>query len=357
MSTPLEFAARFLARRGALVEASPPGVEALLPASLAADLGLGEHVVLGEGRGTGTHQIGYGSAVLERMVTSATGALPFVAARAAVAPARASQASAAAEGLAFRNGVFSVGAPLVTQSHRLVLHALFALHGDERREGLCSAAVSLLDHGIVPGFHPAVAGALEDVPIDEPEPAVLVEGARAAHAACAAAASEAAAGFQEGMQRRFARDQERLEGYFHDLLGELDSRVSRGRVTPAEAQERRQVLERERAAKLEELSARYAMRLELTAVAALLVESPVVRVPLELRRRKATRSIEVEYDSATRRLVMPPCEACRGAAPRPAACDDAMHLLCDQCAPRAEGRIACGACRGRRGRRTGARAA
>ncbi|WP_437654019.1 hypothetical protein [Sorangium sp. So ce1182] len=33
---------------------------------------------------------------------------------------------------------------------------------------------------------------------------------------------------------------------------------------------------------------------------------------------------------------------------RPAACDDRIHLLCEACAPNAQGRIACPACAKRR---------
>jgi hypothetical protein len=284
------------------------------------------------------------------MVTSATGTIPFVAVRANVAPARGSQARAAAEALVFRNGVFSIGAPLAAVGHRLVAHTVFTLHGDERREGLCAGAVSLSNLGVVDGFDAAVAGSLEETTVEPAEPTRLATGARAALAACMAHASEAAAGFREGVQRRFTRDRERIEGYFADLVSELDSRVARGRVSPADVEDQRRVLERERVAKLEALSARYATRLQLKAVAAMLVEAPVCRVPVELRRRKASRSIEVEYDCATRRLVAPPCDACGSPAPRPAACDDAMHLLCEGCAPRSEGRVACAACRGRRER-------
>jgi hypothetical protein len=217
--------------------------------------------------------------------------------------------------------------------------------------------VSLSNHGLVPGFDAAAAAALEAAAIEEPAPAAIVSAAHAAHAACRFEAAEAASGFREGVQRRSERDRERLEGYFAELLSELDARVRRGRVAAAEAEEKRRVLERERAAKLDELAARYAVRIELAPVAALLVESSVTRLPLELRRRKASRTVEAEYDSATRRLVMPPCDACGGHAPRPAACDDAVHLLCERCAPRAEGRLACLACRRRPGERVGVEAA
>jgi hypothetical protein len=344
----LAFAARLLARRGALVEESASLLEAVLPRELGAELGLEEHAVLVETPRPGAHHVGYGSALLERLVASAAGAIPFAAARISAAAARGGQALAAAEALAFRNGVFSVAEPVPAVGYRLVAHAVFTLHGDERREGLCAAAASLLTGGVVAGFEDAAAGALEESTAPLVGAERLLASARAAFSACAASASEAAAGFQERMQRRFARDRERLEGYFDELLSELDRRTSRKVANPADPREKRRVLERERSAKLEALAARYVMRLETRPIALLLVEAPTYRMQLVLRRRKTSRSLEVEYDCATRRLVPPVCEACGRPAPRPAACDDAVHLLCEACAPRSEGRIVCGACGARR---------
>lgn len=347
MSGPLGFAARLLARRGALVDPAVGTVEALLPRELATELGLGEHAVLSENPHLQAAHVGYGSALLDRLVAATTAKVPFVSAKIVSAPARESQARAAAEALVFRNGVFSVGQPALAAGQRLLAHAVFILHGDERREGLCAAAASLNTLGVVAGFEEAVAGVLEQATLAAPEADLAVRGARSCLLACAARASEAALGFREGMQRRFERDRERLEGYFGDLLSELDRRATRGRSNAAELADKRKVIERERAAKIEALSARYVMKVELKPVALLLIESPTYRMPLELRRRKASRTVEVEYDCATRRLVAPACDGCGGQAPRPAACDDAVHLLCEKCAPRSEGRIACSACRGR----------
>ena len=349
MSGPLEFAARLLAHRGALVEAGAAGVEALLSRELGAELGLGEHALLVESPTPEGQHVGYGSALLERMVAWASGKVAFVTAQATVAPTRASQARAAAEALVFRNGVFSAGEPSAVAGHRLIAHAAYVLHGDERREGLCAAAASLHTGGRVEGFEDAVTGALQEAALQPPAVERMLAGARACLSACADRASEAAAGFRESMQRRFERDRERLEAYFDDLLAELDRRASRGRSNADDVQAKRQVMERERAAKLEALIARYVMKVELKPVALLLVEAPTYRLSLELRRRKASRTVEVEYDCATRRLVAPACDGCGGPALRPAACDDAVHLLCERCAPKSDGRISCSACRGRRG--------
>jgi len=348
MSEPLGFAARLLKRRGALVEEGPGRVEAILSPDLVVELGVPEHVVLARAPEPGTQAVAYGSVLLERMVASATGAVPCASARARVVVAREGQARAAVEALVFRNGVFDVGGFRLDTGRRLVAHAAFAIQGDERREGLCTAAVSLPGGIEVMGFEQAVAGELKEEEDSTTPRSEAIAGARAALSACAAQAAEATTAFREGMQRRLVRDRERLEAYFGQLAAELGRRERRARLGVRDLEEKRRVLDRERSTKLEALSARYVMRLELRLVAALMVGAPVLRVPLELRRRKATRTIEVEYDCATRRLVPPACDACGAPASRPAACDEAVHLLCETCAPRSEGRIACPACRPKR---------
>ena len=199
--------------------------------------------------------------------------------------------------------------------------------------------------GVVAGFEDAVGGALEALKPPAPEPARLLDGALSSLSACSRRATEAAAGFREGMERRLLRDRERLVGYFADLLAELERRTASGRSEAADAHDKRQALERERLAKLEALSVRYVMRVEVRLVALLLVEAPIYRVAVDLRRRKASRTVELEFDCLTRQLAAPTCEGCGAPAPRPAACDDAVHLLCEACAPKSDGRATCGACR------------
>jgi hypothetical protein len=103
----------------------------------------------------------------------------------------------------------------------------------------------------------------------------------------------------------------------------------------------------DRAAKLEALFARFVLRIELMPIALRVIEVESGFASVTLRRRKASRTLELEYDAVLRRIVAPRCDGCGGAAPRPAACDDALHLLCEACAPRAEGRVACVSCKPR----------
>jgi hypothetical protein len=80
-------------------------------------------------------------------------------------------------------------------------------------------------------------------------------------------------------------------------------------------------------------------------VAAVHVLAPAAAVHLSVRRRKGRRSLALEYDAATSRIVAPACEACAWEAQTPAICDGALHLVCERCVPDATGRWRCPACR------------
>ena len=156
----------------------------------------------------------------------------------------------------------------------------------------------------------------------------------------------AAGGFHVAMTRRFERDRGRIEGYFDDLLRELNKRAKK--LDASTLADKRTAIMADRAAKLDALSARFTLRIEAQPIALRTVQVDGAFIALKLRRRKVTRTLELEYDALTRRLVPPQCESCLGPAFKPAACDDAVHLLCELCVPRAEGRLACAACATRR---------
>lgn len=347
MSETLAFAARLLSHHGALVDGGAGGLEAVVPVGLGKRLDVPEHVVLSEAAASPAGRLAYGSALLERMVDLATASVPVASARLTGLSMRENLALDAAERFALRNGVFAVGGAKAETALRLWVHAAYVLHGDERREGLSTAVVSVRSGTLVEGFEQAAAGRLEpegagDLAIGDAGRAVLT-----AMRACAAEAERAATPFRESLERRIERDRERLESYFADLLTELDRRAARGRLAPEAVEDRRLAIHRDRSSKLEALAGRKQLRVELRPVAAVVVEAPAVVFEVEVRRRKLDRVIEIEIDAATRRLVPPPCAGCGGPAPRPAACDDAVHLLCESCAPRSEGRVACPVCRRR----------
>ena len=78
---PTDFASRFLENRGAVIEMNPSGFEALLPEALAELLETGDHIQVAGGsttHGKNLHSIGFGSPLLEKMVSAACSKIPLL---------------------------------------------------------------------------------------------------------------------------------------------------------------------------------------------------------------------------------------------------------------------------------------
>jgi hypothetical protein len=164
------------------------------------------------------------------------------------------------------------------------------------------------------------------------------------------AGARAAVGpFAEATAGRHARDHARIEDYHAALAAEL--RGARRKVTPELLASKLEQIVAERDAKLRALSSRFALRLSLHLAAGLCVVAPAATARLRVRRRKDARELSLALPAGAAELDALVCDGCRGPSRSPALCDDRLHVLCDRCAPSAQGRIRCPACeRGARGR-------
>lgn len=348
MNTPLSFVHAWSAHHGALVEALEAGAEILQPAALAVTLGVPEHARYVEQPAEDAVWVGYGSPVLDRLLQEATRQVPWTAlVLESDTPPRETAARAAAERFGLRNAVHVLESVLVSTAPRLVVHARYTLIADDRRDGLIEETVSVRGRMSVPGFWAAarVGGELR------PAGTRLAGADPSAAAAAALRRVEARAraqsrGFLDGFARRQERDRRRIEAYFDGLRAELRKRAGRGKLTAADIALKQQAIERERASKLQELHERGQVRSTVALAAAVWVQSPVALLSFEVRRRKARRTMALEYDFATMRLLAPVCDACGLDALEPALCDDQLHAVCSACVPRAEGRWSCPACHG-----------
>jgi hypothetical protein len=342
MSELAEFAARLIELEGGAVETVATGLSALLPPALSTSWHAPEELTLSEAPDA-VQRLAYGTELLDRMIETATSSVSIAGARLDVPTLRGGQIRSAAEHFGLRNGVVEINETRIGPQTRLVLSALATMQGDEKRELVVSVVLSPWSGTEVVGFAEAAFGLMPDRPpelLGVPE-SVLAAGLKA----CARRAESMAQGFRDGMTRRFERDHGRIEAYFDDLLRELEKRASRGKLDPSTVEAKRSALRADRGAKHEALSARFVLRITVMPIALRIVAVEGGFATLMLRRRKASRTLELEYDAATRRIVPPRCDGCGAGAPKPAACDDALHLLCEACAPRAEGRVACPACR------------
>ncbi len=343
MNTPQSFVEAWCANHGAVVEPRAEGVEILQPPELITALGLPEHARYSEQPGPGSVWVGYGSPVLEQLLQAATREVPWAAlVLEPYAAPREAMARKAVERFSLRNAVYTLEEVRVGVAARLVAFVRYSLLADDRRDGLVEETVSLSQRVSVPGFWESARASGSLYPAAAPPSGEeLAEAVRAALLRGEALARAQARGYLEGFARRQERDLRRVEEYFQGLRAELNKRSLRAKVTPEDRALKAAAIERERAAKLQELSERGQVRLAVALAAAVWVEAPVAGVALRTRRRKAERRVRLEYDFATQHLLGPACEACGLDAPLPALCDERLHVICARCVPRAEGRWEC----------------
>ena len=159
----------------------------------------------------------------------------------------------------------------------------------------------------------------------------------------------ALAPFVKSLRRRLGRDQDRLYIYHNDLHREAMRRraaLPESDGAPRREDQRIEAIGREYQAKLDDLSRQYALRVTAEWVQTLELVMPVQRFAVQLRRRKAERTIELDWNPLARRLESPACDYSRSAERPRLVCDDALHLVVpDRAAPCAGcGKVLCRAC-------------
>jgi hypothetical protein len=155
--------------------------------------------------------------------------------------------------------------------------------------------------------------------------------------------------FVKGMRRRLARDEDRLHRYHNDLHHEAMRRklaLQEGDPKRLREEQRAEAIGREYRAKLDDLARQYATRVTVEWVQTLELVMPVHRFTVQIRRRKADRTICLDWNTLARRLEPPVCEATLGTERPRLVCDEALHLVvpaamgpCESC-----GKAFCRAC-------------
>jgi hypothetical protein len=348
MVDPLTFTVDALVARGALAEKDDEGALAVVPPTVAQELGIADSVrLVPSGVAEGTTACGMGSRLLENLVSRARARVPLAWARLDREPPRASHAAAMAERFVVRNGLREVGAVTLADGRYVVATFAYVAEADERHEGLVRVVVEADAGGAPDGSFSAELdprsivltpsrGALFD--------ATPVAGRIASRVdACARVA---VAPIAERVARRFARDHARVAEYFGALVAE--ARAPRRRQDAAAINAKIVHLTAEREAKLRDLTDRYALRVSVVPAAIVGIVAPTARVSLTVRRRKAAREIVLRLPAGAESLDALACDGCEGTTSRPAVCDEKLHVLCEACVKSVTGRPICGACGAKR---------
>jgi len=347
----LGFVVEALEAEGALCEADPDAerATALLPAGVARRLEVPEEVGLAM-RAEDAREVacGLGSPLLEKLVAEARILCPAVSLQLEVDPPRPAHVRALAERFVLRNGVTEVGQVTLEPVQYAVGYLAYAIEADDRREGLVQVVTTAEggepDEGVQRRLDLTwPEAALRPAAIEESGRGgaarwIALRGGRAVRAAAVPRIAEVA--------RRQGRDHERIAGYFAALSAEARAPRRRMEKEAVEAKVAHLIAERDK--KLGDLRERFAVKVRASLAAVAWVSVPGAQVSVKLRRRKEARAITLRVPAGATSADRLACEGCGAPTARPAACDERLHLLCEECAPSAQGRPACPACGGRR---------
>ena len=375
-----DFAAAILRHEGALVEAiDPEGLEVLAPAPVQRALDLGEMSRLGFGvtLPAGAQRVGMEGDWLDRFarLLGPQGRWSRRVLRNAN-KAPGDPDAVLAHALALGNATFRLLDVRPAWTRYLMLDFRVSAVSDDKRDfivrlglnlatgAMPDAVVEALRAEIAPLPHdvddgPGAADLASSVPEDAvlPDPWPRDQVLELAARGLRPRLDEAMAPFVKGLQRRLARDQDRLYGYHNDLHREAGLRA---RTFPEDDARRRreeqraEAIGREYQAKLDDLARQYATRVTAEWVQTLEIVMPVQRFCVQIRRRKADRTLLLDWNAVARRVEPPLCDFSASPERPSLVCDDALHLVvpaglapcasCDRPYCRACHRVRCPRC-------------
>jgi hypothetical protein len=237
---------------------------------------------------------------------------------------------------------------------------------DERREGLIwlgfnTGTGAVLDEDIVVRLRQLLAG---DMEWRAPDPAVRSEAGPDCDAPLLAEQIRVQLDhlvrrdlepFLRAMRRRLDRDCARVHEYHDDLRRGALTKLAGLRLATGdkvEADRKREIMrvatvEREYAAKLDDLRHNYALRVTVDWVQGLVLFAPVHRYEVLIKRRKGERIVAIDWHPAARMMEPPLCDWGLGLERARLVCDDHLHLtdLAGQAPCASCGKAWCRACR------------
>jgi len=336
------FVAALLTAKGALVEAiEPEGLEVLSPGPVQGALDVAEVDRLGFGpvQPPGARRVGLEGDWLDRFGRLLGEQGRSV--RRVLAPELRSLGSPERlleHQLVLDNATYHLLEVEPAWTRYLLLDFRFSATSDEKRDGVLQSGVNLgtgaLPDAVLARLLPELNAQAADpsLPAGVVLPPIWDVGRLLGQIARALPPrlDAALAPFVKGLRRRFERDRERLYGYHNDLYREAMRRIgglAEGDPARRRDEARAEAAGREYRAKLDDLSRQYAMRVDVEWVQTLELVMPVQRLAVQIRRRKAERTVHLDWNPLARLLEAPACEA-TGSTERPRlVCDEALHLL------------------------------
>ena len=358
-----DFVADMLESEGAAIEpVEPEGLEVLAPEPLRAAMGWPEFARLGFGATlpAGAMPIGLEGDWLDRFGALLCERGRFAERRLAVAdsvPAPSNPERLLDRAFNLPNAVWRLRGEKPTWTRCLLLAFRYTAISDEKREGLIWLGVNLgtgavIDREILGKLRGHLASILD---WQVPNQATHRDAGAAWDLTSFAARLKLLVehrvrhdleNFMNAVRRRLDRDRQRVHEYHSDLRRIAQMKLAAlgpASGEKAEADRKREMLriaaiEREYAAKLDDVRHNYALRVTVDWMQGLMLFAPVHRYDVLIRRRKGERAVRIDWHPVIRMIEPLPCDSGAGVARARLVCDDQLHLTDP------DGQAACPSC-------------
>jgi hypothetical protein len=351
----IDWARDLLVSRGALVEGEETGtLRAMLPAELAAELDSGEWLSLCFGAGAGADDENEWLDRLGRLLPTDARVVGARLRHPVLVPP-VDAAGVLDRGLALQNGICRVLEDYQQTARYYFFSFHYAIESDESSLGVVTVCLNASARTVVPRPE-FLAKAVRDELEDDPQPALpsdeLTQLFPIALRGVQPEIRRLSGAIEQSANRRLARDTERIDSYYKDLLSQIEKRIARRAADPdAAGKERSRVAatQLDRAAKLQDLARKYSLKIRIQPGDVLVVPLPVREISARLIRKKAERVTKLHWNPKLGALESPWCEGCSGPAHPLFLCDERVHLLCKSCAAPCVhcGKHSCRACQPR----------
>jgi hypothetical protein len=142
--------------------------------------------------------------------------------------------------------------------------------------------------------------------------------------------------FQESMTRRFRRDVDNLEEYYHALKKEMEKSLERPGLSPELINDRKEkiaLVPDELASKRDDLFKKYSIKVKLEPCAAMVINTPAVKILYKISIGRNHNSLSLTYNPVTKSIDPLVCHGCGRSITRVYFCNH-LHLLCAMCSER-----------------------
>ncbi len=310
----LEFAARCLESRGAVVEPGDGFIDCLLSEEISDFLSVSQELRLG----AGGQELAYGLPLLDRLVELATRDTPVVYGSLDSGYLKKEGFDRIVmQSMTFPDAKVKCTGRAEVKRTYMVLAVKYTAVSDERKEGLVRICINESTGAVLPemlnrwrSFSPDFYA---EGKVPPHFPMHMEKIIKTGLVAAGKASKDELDSFLRSMERRLRRDIASTTSYYAALASEMEEGLNRAGLSKEAMEERRAkiaALPGERDQKIRDLVQKYSVRLRLTAKAALRFLVPVVQVSASVRKGKARGQLALIWNPIMQGIEPVACTGC-----------------------------------------------